>query len=245
MDSDWEIEYEQECVNFGDDHSKFKVMSISELPIEFLADLESRQEEISGRRLWPGSLILAQYLNNFQQLVEGKTIMELGAGSGICSMLARRLGSSFVAVTDGDEECIDLMRKNLNTNDFGDDTGIQCFHMRWGDSKSLAAFKEKCSAAQKFDTIIAGDVLYKRDLLQPFFSTTKEFLDENGQLILCHLPRAGVEHALVKEFIESEGFFYETIQDIGSVLQDTQTLPPGVEEEDVTAAQLYKIKVTI
>ncbi|CAM9381987.1 unnamed protein product, partial [Heterosigma akashiwo] len=65
-----------EDVSFGNGLD-FQVMSITELPLEFLADLESKQEEISGRRLWPGSLILAQYLTHISEDIKGRTVLEL------------------------------------------------------------------------------------------------------------------------------------------------------------------------
>lgn len=35
----------------------------------------------------------------------GKTVLELGAGTGVVSMLAHGLGAATVAVTDGDDRC--------------------------------------------------------------------------------------------------------------------------------------------
>jgi len=241
MDSDWEIEYEPEDVSFGNGLD-FQVMSITELPLEFLADLESKQEEISGRRLWPGSLILAQYLTHISEDIKGRTVLELGAGSGICSMLARRLGAAVVMVTDGDDECIKLMGQNLSSNGFNDDPQIAARLLRWGDRPSKELFEEYLNSTNslslvesgKFDYVIAGDVLYKRALLGPFFSCAAELLlptappgaaggggggaggGGGGALLLCHLPRAGVTHDIVQQSAAEHGFKLTIVYETGT-----------------------------
>lgn len=80
-------------------------------------------EEISGQRLWEGSLLLCAYLaeccsgsNKSSEVkttycarkskldLAGKSVLELGAGTGVVSMLAHRLGASPVVMTDGDDK---------------------------------------------------------------------------------------------------------------------------------------------
>lgn len=50
-----------------------------------------------------------------------------------------------------------------------------------------------------FDFILAGDVLYKQTLLEPFLGTVEEMLAPNGRLLLCHVPRAGVTYDIVED----------------------------------------------
>lgn len=74
------------------------------------------REEISGQRLWEGSLLLCAHLleacggsnrDGEQEQPEldlnGKAVLELGAGTGVVSMLAHGLGAVPVVVTDGDK----------------------------------------------------------------------------------------------------------------------------------------------
>lgn len=70
-----------------------------------------RREEISGQRLWEGSLLLCAYLvqacakPGAEQLdLKGKAVLELGAGTGLVSMLAHSLGAAPVVMTDGDDK---------------------------------------------------------------------------------------------------------------------------------------------
>ena len=80
-----------------------------------------KREEISGQRLWEGSLLLCEHMLQASQQGNGdscnrnvmstdldfreKTVLELGAGTGVVSMLAHGLGAAMVAVTDGDDRC--------------------------------------------------------------------------------------------------------------------------------------------
>lgn len=50
--------------------------------------------------IWPGSLVLSDYLCNNHSIIESKICLELGAAFGLPSMVACSLGSKYVVVTD-------------------------------------------------------------------------------------------------------------------------------------------------
>jgi len=237
-DSDFEIEYDKETAHFKNGEICFEILVVSELPIEYLAQLESKREEISGRRLWPGSSILGQYLVEMEAQFEGKNVLELGAGTGVCGMLSRRLGAAFVAVTDGDSECISLINQNFQNNGFRDDQYIHSFFLKWGDTVSTAAFSEACPI-ESFDLIVAGDVLYKKELLDMFFPTARSLLTPHtGRMYLCHLPRAGVTHSLVQEAAGVHGFSF-SIQSKTTIHHSEE-----VEMDDITNSEIYLLTLT-
>ena len=65
------------------------------------------------------------------------------------------------------------------------------------------------SAATKnveFDTILAGDVMYKPELPMLFFKTVQRYLRQGGVLWLCHVPRSTVTHQVVMDAAVSMGF---------------------------------------
>jgi protein-lysine N-methyltransferase EEF2KMT len=77
-----------------------------------LLNLEAAREEISGQRLWEGSMLLCSHLLSTadndssstvgESLLRGKRVLELGAGCGVVGMLCVRLGAAQVVITDGD-----------------------------------------------------------------------------------------------------------------------------------------------
>jgi hypothetical protein len=59
--SSYEPEYETEEVSVNQ-QLRLQVLTLVPPPIEFLASLRTRGREVSGRKVWTGSLFLAQYL---------------------------------------------------------------------------------------------------------------------------------------------------------------------------------------
>ena len=81
MDSDDEVEYELE--NFKIAGFDISITTVSFLPISKLLEIQSKSVEISGQKLWCGSLGVIQYLINYPTVIENVNIVELGAGTGV------------------------------------------------------------------------------------------------------------------------------------------------------------------
>jgi len=57
---------------------------------------------ILGLRTWEAALYFGNYLSQNPSLIEGKSILELGAGTGYVSILCSKyLGASHILATDG------------------------------------------------------------------------------------------------------------------------------------------------
>ena len=144
-DSDSELELEEKQFTIG--AHTFQVHVVGELPLETLFALESKRDEISGQRAWPGSLLLAAEISARPALVEDRAVVELGAGAGLCAMVAARCGARSTTATDGDDRCLDLLRRNVAANGLDGVVSVaKCF---WGRD-----------APPVGDVVLAGDVLY-------------------------------------------------------------------------------------
>lgn len=64
---------------------------------------------------------------------------------------------------------------------------------------------------ESFDFILAGDVLYKHCLLDPFLGTVRDMLAPDGRMLLCHVPRAGVTYGIVERAFAEAGFTFEIL----------------------------------
>ncbi|KEF55306.1 uncharacterized protein A1O9_08960 [Exophiala aquamarina CBS 119918] len=115
-----------------------------------------------GHLLWNAGQVVAQYLEeNTQQLVQGKNILELGAGAGLPSLVASLLGAKQVVVTDyPDNELIVNLRHNIDLNLAAQDMpNIVAEGFLWGSSAdALTAHLEKGSST--FDVLILADILF-------------------------------------------------------------------------------------
>ena len=179
-----EIEYEERVFRVGP-HA-FKVQCIGELPMEMLFRLESARDEISGQRAWPGSLLLGLELARAPGRVGGKAVLELGAGCGIVGMAAAKFGAKPCVLSDGDSRCLTLLKENVENNSLEASCGVM--RLLWGVD----------TPHRTYDVVLAGDVLYKKELIAPFLAALEAALAEDGTALLCHLPRAGVSHEVVE-----------------------------------------------
>ena len=89
-------------------------------------------------------------------------------------------------------------------------------------------------------TVVAGDVLYKRVLLEPFFMTVRHILElkKNSNLLLCHIPRAGVEQSDVVSTAKSIGL---QIEPVSEDLWKNEEVLKYCPEEDSSRAAVYNI----
>lgn len=184
MDSDVEeTEYEPEDFHIGG--HDLSITTIAFLPIEQLMQNRSENKEISGQKLWCGSLCVIQYLLNDPQAILGTrapdcntspVVLELGAGTGVLGMICSKLGASRVILTDHDIISINHMTNDCVTNAMDISVSVKTLDWYNPQISEIGLFDEKPktvpslpgSTNSKF-TIVAGDVLYKKELLVPFF----------------------------------------------------------------------------
>eukprot|EP00536_Pseudo-nitzschia_multiseries_P007539 jgi/Psemu1/195820/e_gw1.178.40.1 len=134
----------------------------------------------TGVTLWKAAPRLADYLvTERDDLVAGKSVLELGAGLGLCGMVAHHLGAERVLLTDADTITLQKMRTNLQTNCPNRDRGGNEIGVRQLIWNNLNQMKD-CGP---FDTILGADVIYAISSLQPLFDTVVYFLgreDDDG-----------------------------------------------------------------
>lgn len=126
----------------------------------------------TGLRTWEAALHLGEYLLSTppaQTWVCDKIILELGAGTGLLSMLcARPLRAKAVLCTDGSEEVTNAVKENLGLN-----PGMQLVEastLMWGcdvEDPSLAARVGE----RKVDTVIGADVTYDTSVIPLLVAT--------------------------------------------------------------------------
>ncbi|KAJ1460486.1 S-adenosyl-L-methionine-dependent methyltransferase [Pelagophyceae sp. CCMP2097] len=232
MDDESDGEYEDQTFTFGP-HA-IVASTIVELGLEALCELEANSDEISGQRAWPGSLLLCSFLLDAPAAVSGLKVLELGAGCGVCAMLAAKLGAANVVASDGDDRCLKRLRDNVAKN-FGGAGACHAAELLWGDDDSLARFKSAHGTV--FDVTLAGDVLYKHALVAPFVKTLAAVVSPGGTAYLCHLPRAGVEHIDVTLALDTAGFDLE----VCAVRADLVVDGADCSAEDAQNAKLYKL----
>lgn len=111
----------------------------------------------TGLRTWEAALHLGKYLAlHGENLIKGKNILELGAGTGLVSLFtAKYLEPSYVAVTDGDEAVVDSINTNLYLNGLEASKRISSLVYRWGRMLSETQF----AIEEPFDVVLGADIV--------------------------------------------------------------------------------------
>jgi predicted nicotinamide N-methyase len=99
---------------------------------------------------WAGGQALARYLLDHPQLVAGKRVLDIGAGSGLVAIAAAMAGASSVLAADIDSFSCAAIHLNAAAN--------QC---------SVAVTQDDMiGAAANWDIILVGDLFYERPLAE-------------------------------------------------------------------------------
>jgi Lysine methyltransferase len=157
-------------------------------------------------------------------------ILELGSGTGVLGMTISKIcfpkyNPTAIVLTDGDPMAVRLLKSNLENPKNQINTAIvQATHLLWEHNNVESmnfpvfskwfrdAYTSECEIAL-FDSIFAGDVLYKAELPKLFFETAFSLLSKkiDSSLWLCHIPRHGVLHSKVVDAAKNAGFVVTTV----------------------------------
>jgi predicted nicotinamide N-methyase len=99
---------------------------------------------------WPGGQALARYLLDHPDLVRGRTVLDLGAGSGLTSIAAALAGASGVLASDPDPFAVAAIGLNASAN------GVTL--------TVIADVLDGCG--ENADIVLAADVCYERHLAE-------------------------------------------------------------------------------
>ena len=235
-------------------------------PIELLG-YRSDSDEIwrsTGLTLWRASDRLCEYLVEQQRCDGGLLrcggglrILELGAGLGLVGILAHRLTAgrgvaATVCLTDGDTDALACMRENVRRNCPDDTSGtgrgnprISCRQLLWGRS-AAEAFLHEQPRQEKFDIILAADVIYAPSIVEPLWETVRTLLkpDRPGPsstpppcfVLAFARRRVPVKLAEVLEAAARAGFI---------VAHQDPVATPVTEEEDHSVEETGGVRILV
>ena len=99
---------------------------------------------------WAGGQALARYVLDHPQLVAGKSVLDIGAGSGLVAIAAAMAGASSVLAADIDSYSCAAIHLNAAAN--------QC--------SVTVSQDDLIGAAGNWDIILVGDLFYERPLAE-------------------------------------------------------------------------------
>ncbi|KDQ64981.1 hypothetical protein JAAARDRAFT_117033 [Jaapia argillacea MUCL 33604] len=133
-----------------------------------------------GGIAWPAGEVLATYLaRRGRESLRGKTILELGSGTGLVGLVAGILGGS-VWITD-QSPLLENMVRNVEINDLSHCVSVA--ELNWGEPISQ-------ELSRPADMILAADCVYS----EPAFPLLVKTLDDlvhgdSSEVLLCYKKR--------------------------------------------------------
>jgi predicted nicotinamide N-methyase len=124
---------------------------------------------------WPGAQLLAAYLAAHPAEIHQRVILEVGAGTGLPSIVSCLCGGKHVFATDreGEHEIYDLLNITIAMNNL--QTRCSALPLPWGLTMEqlLPLFD------QTIDVIIGADVFYNPENFDKIISTIACFMEIN------------------------------------------------------------------
>lgn len=124
-------------------------------------------------KIWPASFVLGRFLRRYEPA--GKSMLEIGAGMGICSLIASRYGFRRIVTTDVVPEAVNFARANVLRNNLEKVIEV----------RRLDVANSDAAEGQRFDIIAASEILYLDDLHRPLLKFVGRHLAEGGKVFFC------------------------------------------------------------
>ena len=154
----------------------------------FLGELTDRLPY--GVALWPAAIALAHEMVARAEVIKGKRVLELGAGTGLAGIVAASLGGRVVQ-TDRNELALSVCRRN------GERNGTATIEYRLADWTDWAD-------TERYDWIIGSDILYGEVMHPALRQIFASNLAPGGRVLIAD-PFRAVSFKLLEE-LEAAGW---------------------------------------
>jgi predicted nicotinamide N-methyase len=181
--------YETDTVEMVVSGRKFKIL-LPKYLFNFINPRDVLHEFPLWAKIWQASWVLAGYLTEMPVAPE-KKILEIGAGVGLVSIVAACSGHR-ITMTELNSDALQFARANALVNGCAD---LSIQKLDWN----------RPQLRDRFDYIVASEISYRKEDLQPLLGLFKKYLKPGGEVIL-----AGEMRRLSKDFYKE----LETLFDI-------------------------------
>lgn len=131
---------------------------------------------------WPGGQALARHLLDHPALVRGKSVLDIGAGSGLVAIAAMKAGASRATAAEIDRFALAAIALNAALND----VAIE------------AEGSDIIGGAGGWELILVGDMCYERPLAERLTAWLRELAARGATVLVgdpgrAYLPKGGLE----------------------------------------------------
>lgn len=179
---------------FGDELT-YIVPGFDALRLQLRQHLMIANPLLFADNVWPGCRALADYLVSFPEHCKGKSVVELGAGLALPSLVAIVLGAQTTVLTDYPEDT--LIRNIEDTLRLNELQGSVVGHA-WGDDASDVL---ALNGGVRFDLVLLSEVLWKDTyrLHAGLASSLLALLHPRGMALLSVVHRPTADHTPARD----------------------------------------------
>ena len=183
----------------------------------------------TGAAIWNGANMAGWYLENSigSNGLRNKRIIELGAGIGFTSLVAKELGAGEVVITDGDEVVLALADQNIRLNIPSDQLNtIKTGRLRWNTPDEANFIDEK----KTWDYILVADCTYKKAAWADLVSSIVHLSGPNTITLVSGEP---------KSVGEVDGFLAEAEKQGLTWHEESLPVDPVTDQCNLQCARLF------
>lgn len=175
-----------------------------------------KSQEGTGVSTWDGSIVLSKYLEKNPQLVQGKSCLELGAGTGVAGMASAALGASKVLITDLEYTLMnlvfnvqssfqDMSSSAVSSTEFyfSKEDIVSDNHKNYIIGIQRLDWKDKSTYVYEqgpWEVIIGSDVVWLEDLVPSLVQTIHAHANVGTTILIAHQTRSlRADELLMKE----------------------------------------------
>jgi len=125
-------------------------------------------------QVWPSALALSTFLVNHTTLIEGKSVLELGAGLGLPSLLAAQY-AALVFCSDYEPLAVALIEESAKLNQL---VNLQALQLDW----------RQLPEEMQTDVLLLSDVNYEASFFPQLYALLQRFLNA-GTIIVLATPQ--------------------------------------------------------
>jgi predicted nicotinamide N-methyase len=156
--------------------------------------------EECGGQIWNSGRVLANVLSSWD--LQGKTVLELGSGTGIGALSAASYGAASVTATDCVDATLQLIEANADLNQL--DVEVQ--RLCWGDAHDINALRTD------YDIILAADVTYLGSNIAALLETVVALSREgHTEFLLTYTRKAPEDDEVTNTFLKGLEEYFETV----------------------------------
>ncbi|KAI3993976.1 hypothetical protein MKX01_002989 [Papaver californicum] len=216
---------------FMNDNYELTTFTFGSLELQLLClQSASTDYDLTGQMVWPGCVLLNNYLSQNPHVVQGCSVIELGSGVGVTGILCSRFCRE-VILTDHNDEVVKIMKKNieLNTSSGIPDccAGLAAEKLEWGNADQIGQILKRYPRG--FDLVLGADIYiltftFKFSDDFPLSFKLEKLLQfrgkDNCKFILGYVSRAKTMDAMVIEEAVKHGMLVNEVIGTRSVVRN-------------------------